>query len=424
MDLLLKANREKLLNTYAENLEAVLDLQRTLLADVLPSVTDELNLDADSEQWAAEWLNDTCSLFQIMRRNKFTRSFAMESIRKTLVWRFNHLWPPHPPLRMSIVPPPATDPFGRPILLVEVVSLNDSSDAYKPLIIRGLETLRLHLKRLNENSAQQPILQYVILLDLKHFSTQSLNIDLVTWTLREVIPQFPGLLAAAFITNFNWAHSATWSIAKRVLPATALSRVFFPTRQELLAYFTPSMLPKDYGGTLPSMTELQQLQQQQRTSSSSSSRVDDRPEPSAQHSNHGSWPTSSSPSSSRSAPRNVTTMIGVRTAAGPPARALPIRQALPPPGAPIPATSLLNPFFGYPLSSFDGTQPPTLRHGRRRKRDLAHTLLVLAWRRWKRRIVGTLWLVIVFLLTVRGRRVWFSRASGSLWTAATTLLLL
>lgn len=79
---------------------------------------------------------------------------------------------------MSIVPPPARDPLGRPILLVQVVSLNDSSDAYKPLIIRGFESLRLHLKRLNESPLQsttsQPILQYVILLDLKQFSTQSL----------------------------------------------------------------------------------------------------------------------------------------------------------------------------------------------------------------------------------------------------------
>lgn len=60
MDLLLKANREKLLNTYNENLEAVLALQRLLLTDVLPSLTDELDLDAESEQWATEWLNDTC----------------------------------------------------------------------------------------------------------------------------------------------------------------------------------------------------------------------------------------------------------------------------------------------------------------------------------------------------------------------------
>ncbi|KAF7357821.1 hypothetical protein MVEN_00828100 [Mycena venus] len=229
------ANHEKfeLLNSqYTENLEAVLALQGTLRDDILPSVTDELELDAKSIQWAKEWLSDTCTLFRILRRNKFTRSFAMESIRKTLVWRFTHLWPPDPPSRLPFVqclPPTARDPFGRPILVIKVVSFNDSSDAYKPLIIRGLECLRLHLKRLNGDSYQRgaPTLQYVILLDLKNLSTQSLNIDLVQWTLFEAIPQFPGLLAAAMMINYSWAHAGLWSIAKRVLPAAAISRVFF-----------------------------------------------------------------------------------------------------------------------------------------------------------------------------------------------------
>ncbi|KAJ7121329.1 CRAL-TRIO domain-containing protein [Mycena crocata] len=380
MDLLLKANCEKLLAQYAENQEAVLALQSTLLQDILPSVTDELELDADSIEWATEWLKDTCSLFQILRRNKFTRSFAMESIRKTLVWRFSHLWPPSPPLSTPIVhclPPPARDPFGRPILVVKVVSFNDSSDAYKPLIIRGLESLRLHLKRLNAShqSSAHPTLQYVILLDLKNLSTQSLNIDLVTWTLREVIPQFPGLLAAAFMINYSWAHAGIWSIAKRVLPAPALSRVFFPTQEELANYFSPSMLPKDYGGTLASLTE---LQDPLRT---------DPPSP----------PLAANGQAHSSAPSIVT-----------------VAAQAPPSITPIPPTSLLNPFFGYPVSSSGGS--PSLYHGRRRKRDLARTLLILAWRRWGRHIMACVW-TLVFMLTVRGRRAWFVRNStgASIW---------
>ncbi|KAJ6629488.1 CRAL-TRIO domain-containing protein [Mycena sp. CBHHK59/15] len=372
MDLLLKANREKLLQQYTENLEAVLALQGTLIEDILPSVTDELELDAESMLWAKEWLNDTCSLFQILRRNKFTRSFAMESIRKTLVWRFRHLWPPGPQSRMPIVrclPPPARDPFGRPILVIKVVSFNDSSDAYKPLIIRGLESLRLHLKHLNGVSHQSPVptLQYAILLDLKNLSTQSLNIDLVTWTLREVIPQFPGLLAAAFMINYSWAHAGIWNIAKRVLPAPALSRVFFPTQKELTEYFSPSMLPKDYGGTLASLTELQDPL----------------------------WndPPSPLPAPSGQSPPSAPSIAPVAAQA--------------PSITSIPATSLLNPFFGYPVSSAGGS--PSLRHGRRRKRDLACTLLILAWRRWRRHIMTCMW-IIVAILTARGRRAWFLRS--------------
>ncbi|KAJ7267638.1 hypothetical protein B0H12DRAFT_1200783 [Mycena haematopus] len=405
MDLLVNANREKfkLLNSqFAENLEVVLALQGTLIDDILPSVTDEFELDPESTQWAKEWLSDTfrclpINLFPCIQRNKFTRSFAIESIRKTLVWRFAHLWPPDPTLRLPFVhclPPPARDPFGRPILVIRVVSFNDSSDGYKPLIIRGLECLRLHLKRLNDDSHRSgvPALQYVILLDLKNLSTQSLNIDLVTWTLRDAIPKFPGLLAAAFMINYSWAHAGLWAIAKRVLPQKAISRVFFPTQQELISYFSSAMLPKgcqpnslithrtrpnesltDYGGTLASLTELHDPL------------WTDPPSPQL----GGSRETSSSaPSIVLATAPSITT---------------------------IPSTSLLNPFFGYPVSSSGGA--PALHYGRRRKRDLVRTLLILAWRRWRRHIMACVW-ILVFILTVRGRRAWFIRStrSKSIWT--------
>ncbi|KAJ6508081.1 CRAL-TRIO domain-containing protein [Mycena vulgaris] len=366
MDLLLKSNFQKLLAQYIENLDAVRGLQGILIQDILPSVADELHLDGgESIQWAKEWLDDTSSLFQILRRNKFTRSFAMEAVRKTLVWRFTHLWPPAAPHRTPLVhclPPPARDPFGRPILVVKVVSFNDSSDAYKPLVLRGLERLRLHLKHLNNDAPRQsaPILQYVILLDLANLSTQSLNIDLVTWTLREAIPQFPGLLAAAFMINYSWAHAGLWSIAKRVLPAPALSRVFFPTQDELRAYFSPAMLPADYGGTLVSLADLRDPL------------WDSDPPPPSQPAVSGQRPAS--------APSIVDAPA-------------PVRATLVP-------MSLLNPFFGYP------------DHGRRRKRDLARTLLVLAWRRWRKHIMACIW-VFVFILTARGRRRWFVRSSAS-----------
>ncbi|KAJ6498809.1 CRAL-TRIO domain-containing protein [Mycena sanguinolenta] len=368
MDLLANANREKfeLLSTqYAENLEVVLALQGILIDDLLPSVTDEFELDAESTQWAKEWLDDTCTLFRILRRNKFTRSFAIESIRKTLVWRFEHLWPSDTSLRLPFVhclPPPATDPFGRPILVIRVVSFNDSSDGYKPLIIRGLECLRLHLKRLNDDSRRPgaPTLQYVILLDLKGLSTQSLNIDLVTWTLRDAIPKFPGLLAAAFMINYSWTHAGLWAIAKRVLPEKAISRVFFPTQQELTDYFSPAMLPKDYGGALASLTEL----------------------------HDPLWTDPPSPEPGASSETSVS--------ASPIAPAAPSITVIAP-------TSLLNPFFGYPITSSGGL--PALHHGRRRKRDLARTLLILAWRRWRRHFMVCIW-VLVFILTIRGRRAW------------------
>lgn len=50
-------------------------------------------------------------------------------------------------------------------------------------------------------------------------------------------------------------------------------------------------------------------------------------------------------------------------------------------------TSLLNPFFGYPVSSTSDHRLPLLRHGRRRKRDLLRTLAILFWTRWHSHII-------------------------------------
>lgn len=60
----------------------------------------------------------------------------------------------------------------------------------------------------------------------------------------------------------------------------------------------------------------------------------------------------------------------------------------------LPSTSLLNPFFGYPVSQTSSTI--MLPHGRRRKRDLAETLAFLFWMRWKKHI--TLSLVLATLM--------------------------
>lgn len=61
----------------------------------------------------------------------------------------------------------------------------------------------------------------------------------------------------------------------------------------------------------------------------------------------------------------------------------------------IPSTSTLNPFFGYPTQvSLSGSQH-TLHHGRRRKRDLVRTLLVLLWLKWRRRLLFCLSIIAV-----------------------------
>jgi len=110
----------------------------------------------------------------------------------------------------------------------EIVAMDESVESQKRFILLAFETLRIHLKNLYEISEDNriPALQYVALLDLSRLSLQSLvrfsistdfilyfksviqNIDLFTWTLREVIPRFPGMIAGG--------ESSSWKCQSRV----------------------------------------------------------------------------------------------------------------------------------------------------------------------------------------------------------------
>lgn len=72
----------------------------------------------------------------------------------------------------------------------------------------------------------------------------------------------------------------------------------------------------------------------------------------------------------------------------------------------FPAMSPLNPFFGYPVEPGSGSlsAAPTLRHGRRRKRDLFRTLVRLWWSRWGHRVKTALFVLVFVLSFVLGRR--------------------
>jgi len=57
----LQTNRDALLEQYHANLDDVYTLQDTLIQTILPSVIDELELGPDAQEWAKEWLADTCT---------------------------------------------------------------------------------------------------------------------------------------------------------------------------------------------------------------------------------------------------------------------------------------------------------------------------------------------------------------------------
>ncbi|TFK44283.1 CRAL-TRIO domain-containing protein [Crucibulum laeve] len=370
----LQANHDKLLETYHANIEDILNLQDTLIHDILPSVNDELQLGPDAAEWAKQWLCDTSSIFRISRRNKFTNSFALESIRKNLIWRLSSLWntvPLAPMANVHCLPNDVRDPFGRPILVIGTTPMVQSPEESRRLIIALFEQLRIHLTCLHERSTNGDDLplQYVVLVDLKGLSMQSIDIDLMSWMLREVVPRFPGMLAGVFMLNYSWIHSGMWAIVKRLLPESALSRVFFPSQAELARYFTPSALPEDYGGSLPCLTHLE--------------------DPLAMV------------YALTALPASVVAEGRRQSADSSPSPFLPPVPSI----ATISPTSLLNPFFGYPVSSSTSRSSLSLHHGRRRKRDLAQTLALLFWIRWKKHITfGLFILTCLLVIRLNGRR--------------------
>ncbi|KAF9527318.1 CRAL-TRIO domain-containing protein [Crepidotus variabilis] len=341
----LKTNRDTLLEQYNVNLDGVYDMQDTLLQSILPSLSDELGLPKEVQEWAREWLSDTGSMFRISRRNKFTRSFSLEAVQKNLQWRLENLWPPHRQARIPnfyCLPAKIRDPFGRPILVIRLVGV-DNSESLRTQIVEIFEQLRLFLRQLYDESPNGiPTLQFVVLLDLGELSLRAINLDLLTWVSNEVIPRFPGMIAAVFILNYSWAHAGIWSVVKRLLPESALSRVFFPTNKDLLDCLTPAAVPQEFGGSLPSLRS-----------------VEDPLYP----------PTGPVSSDIVLEPAVVTAKIASSVHSTPLVR--------------MSSTSALNPFFGYPISASSTRDGPALRHGRRRKRDLFRTLVKLFWLRWQ-----------------------------------------
>ncbi|KAI0743967.1 CRAL-TRIO domain-containing protein [Daedaleopsis nitida] len=376
----LQEKQELLAEIYQTNVAGARALQRTLERDILPGLVDELGLDGHGEERAKTWLNDFQSVFRLLRRHKFTVPFALENARDLLVWRLAVIpdvipRPTTPFLRC--LPQTARDPFHRPILVVQLSRLLEVTEDVRTTLIYYMELLRLNLEAVNDagraDREDQPVLQYVALVDIGGISVQSVqNVDIISWFIYELVPRFPGMLAAVFILNYSWTHSGVWNIVKRVLPKSALSRVFFPSQDELLEYFPPSAIPREYGGSLPKLTSLEDplenfmeiLPESAPPTSPAIPPPTSADQPSSPYSSTSAKPISRVPS--------------------------------------ISPTSHLNPYFGYPVSG-RGAPVPRLRHGRQRKRDLLRTLAALWWSKWKPRVVLFL-CVLLAIVSYRLRR--------------------
>ncbi|OBZ70667.1 hypothetical protein A0H81_09354 [Grifola frondosa] len=205
---LLQYHYHTLSELYEENSDNVRTLQRTLIQDILPGLVDELELDGESKERTRRCIDfpniETPQIYGIICLGTHTRGYLVASHDNTPSY-INPL-----SAFLHCLPANARDPFGRPILVLKLAHVLGSTTDSKNVFIHYMELLRLHLEQLNsvrkdEEMATQPVLQYVVLLDIQGISMQCVqNVDTVSWYVHELLPRFPGMLAAVFILNYSW----------------------------------------------------------------------------------------------------------------------------------------------------------------------------------------------------------------------------
>ncbi|KAG9309241.1 CRAL-TRIO domain-containing protein [Chiua virens] len=350
-------------NTARPDLAALVDVVKCQLVSQLQL---ELALPDHDTAWLSEWLSDIGSIFRIFKRHKFTHSSALQVIRAISIWRLRTLRPilliPSYPL-FHCLPSPIADPFGRPIVFLRLASLQTLTCSIKEALLQEVERLRLHLRHvrdLHPHTGSFP-LQYIVLVDLDGISIQysNLDFDLFSWILTDIVPRYPGMLAAVFLLNYSWIHSGAWSVARHVLPSSTIARVFFPSKAQLLTYFSAASLPadlihqSDYGGTLPSLGQIDDPLRslyQTHLPPPQPSPVDLLNATPRSPRVLGEHPISPPATPSAFAPKRASSTI-----------------ALPP-------FSPQNPFFGYPAVA-SASSPHTIRHVRRGLRGIQLTLV-------------------------------------------------
>ena len=201
-------------------------------------------------------------------------------------------------------------------------------------------------------------------------------------------------------------------VSRQILPASAISKVIFPTKEELHrllpleAIWTGQGFPHIMKYVIPNCCAFTE-------STSTASNGPKLPSSPSRRTDLGNItdPTyTSSPLSSQDPTAAFSQAINAD---------IPKPSFTPPPRVSSRFSSI-SPFFGYPITvphrhpphsthlSHSPSGIPQLRHGRRRKRDLARALLVLFWQKWKARI-GILVLVLCvvsgFMRASRSRRI-------------------
>ncbi|KZV96504.1 hypothetical protein EXIGLDRAFT_833590 [Exidia glandulosa HHB12029] len=311
----------RLVELYEEHLHDIQWVQAQL------NTRDSENVDVDEHDDELE--SDGGFIFRMLRKHDFARENALNGVRNAAQRSLDPL-PTHEPI-IEILEQSSSDTH-----LVCTASLAQISsatpDELKPRILAACRDIRAALARRNGHN-----LQFVLLLDVQGaVPAPSLAYELVPWYVREVHPVFPGMCAAVLVRGYGWAHAGVWAVVRRLLPASAVTRVLFPTATELDAFLARSAPPPSSSPSTHLTIDTTHIQH---------------------HSSHQHRSSTSASS----------------------------------PVSPLAPRSHLNPTYGY-------------RPGRRRKRDLARTLLHLWLLRWRKKMAAWSVFGVIWMLLVLSRR--------------------
>ncbi|GAA5831274.1 hypothetical protein JCM11251_007816 [Rhodosporidiobolus azoricus] len=260
----LAARKEAVLAQYRDNAHIVRDVQRQGISELLPALQEELDLDEEAVAAGKALLQDRVSVFRFCRRARFSPTQALKLLHATLRWRLTSLRTLSPASVPSVYltnpllffHPTLVDRFGRPAAVLNLRHVQRKADGsleeLKEFVRLFWEVGRRHLTDLSRQAGEEndPKLQMVLIVDLDGASLSNLEVELLPFFMDLLKSHFPGMVGGLFVLNYGWAYAGMWQLAKRVLPQTALDRILFPTKEELLEFFEEDHLLVEHGGTV------------------------------------------------------------------------------------------------------------------------------------------------------------------------------
>ncbi|GAA5932149.1 hypothetical protein JCM3775_004251 [Rhodotorula graminis] len=259
----LRARKDQIVAQFHEHADLVRDVQRQAIAEILPALREDEGFDEAAIAAGEALLRDRVTVFRFCRRARFSPSASLKLLHATVHWRLTsslqYLSPANvDPLYLDqplfFFHPDLVDRFGRPcaVLNLRHVKRTDDGtlDALKDYARLGWEIGRRYLTDLSRRAAEggDPKLQIVVIVDLEGAGMSNLEMELLPFFLDLLRSHFPGMVGAIFVLNYGWAYAGMWQLAKRVLPNTALERILFPSKAELLEFFDEKHLLVEHGG--------------------------------------------------------------------------------------------------------------------------------------------------------------------------------